>query len=371
MNHLRQMSIPPLAQWALWIALTMVVTGFLGLAVNPAFAALATDPIPNNRTVRMQKGSSTLTRDPRTITADNPTGDPMPTLTPENCVGIRNSIIEHDALTRVSGANVYKCIIEYSAPVSFRANATCAPPRPIETRHTACPNDPERLFTQTQTWTIAPHPTCEVAAGWVPATPSAEDCPPPVLGVPSGVTATAVSSSEIRVSWGVVPDALAYSLRRCIGATCDPMSQPALRCVQGLAQPHVTLGAGITVRYQVQASRTADCLGELSAPSTPVVSATTLTGTTPPPPPPPPPPTACAGRVCTVSWSHDGPVADGFRVVYGTNENELVRVIQVTPGTVRTTQVTMPAAGVWYFGVRAYIGANESAVSNIRVQTVQ
>lgn len=295
--------------------------------------------------------------------------------TQDACRIEKNARAMAEAVAKVTG-NPYtaqwKCQVEERDTWSYVATPTCPPPRAAETRQTTCPNDPARTFTQTQTWTIAPHPTCETPTGWTPATPSATDCPAPApqpLPAPSGVTATAVSTSEIRVAWNVVPDALAYSLRRCIGATCDPMAQPALRCVQGLTQPHVTLGAGVTVRYQVQSSRTADCT-DLGLPSTPIVAATTLT-TTPPPPPPPPPPTACTGRVCTVSWSHDGPVADGFRVVYGNSENELVHVVQVVPGSVRTTQVTMPSGGVWYFGVRAYIGANESAVSNIRVHTVQ
>lgn len=370
MMHLK---LPPLWQWALAIATVVVLSAMLGLLANPAFAALATDPIPNNRTVKMMKGSSTLTRDPRTITAQNPTGDVWsPALTPENCVPTRDALIRFDALTRQSGSNVYKCVIEYSAPVTFKANATCAPPRAPETRQVACPNDPSRLFTQTQTWTVAPAPTCEIAGGWVPATPTAEQCPPPQLAAPTGVTATPVSTSEIRVKWNVVPGAVAYSVRRCIGSSCDPMGFTALRCTQLLEQPHVTLPAGITVRYQVQASRTADCSGELGPPSTPVVSATTFTTTpTEPGPEPPAPPSACTGRVCEVTWTHDGPTADGFRVVYGRRETELTGAVQVVPGSVRRTTVTMPETGVWYFGCLAFIGANTSPVSNIIVRTVQ
>lgn len=246
---------------------------------------------------------------------------------------------------------------------------TCAPPRAPETQQVACPNNPERLFTQTRTWTVAPYPTCEIAGAWLPATPSATDCPPIQLPAPTGVQAAAVSTSEIRVQWNVVPDAVAYSLRRCIGATCDPLSVSRLLCTQSLTANHVTLGAGVTVRYQVEAARTSDCSGTLSNPSTPVVSATTFTTT--PDPEPEQPPTACTGLVCEVSWTHDGPAADGFRVVFGASSNELVRSVQVVPGSVRRTTVTMPAPGVWHFGCLAYIGANTSPVSNIIVRTVQ
>ena len=357
MNPLKRLTLP---QWLL----LGVVFAVLLLAMTSFAHAAAQEPPVEVTAVKLFKGSTII------AASDPKHARYVADFTPEACRFLKNAEKERDAAARTSGQATYNCQVEERTIVTFIPHPTCAPPRAPETRQEACPNDPARTFTQTQTWTIAPHPTCESPTGWVPATPSATDCPPLVLAAPSGVTATAVSTSEIRVSWNVVPDALAYSLRRCIGASCDPMAFTALRCVQGLTQPHVTLGAGVTVRYQVQASRTADCTGDLSQPSLPVVSATTLT-TTPPPPPPPPPPTACTGRVCTVSWAHDGPVADGFRVVYGTNANELVRVVQVTPGTVRTTQVTMPSAGIWHFGVKAYIGANESAVSNIRVHTIQ
>lgn len=355
------------------LAFLLMLGVMLWLAVmsRAAEAAVVQDPIPNNVSVRIMKGSSTLTRDPRTITADRPLGDPMPTLTTDNCVGIRNDIIRFDGLTRTTGANVYKCVVEYSAPVTFKANPTCPSPPPDQTRPGTCPAGTQGSWTQTGTTTYSAAPACAPTVTWRPVMPPEGACtptPPPALPAPTGVTATPVSTSEIRVRWGIVPDAVAYSLRRCIGVSCDPLAVPALRCVQGLEQSHVSLNPGITVRYQVQAARTADCSGELSLPSDPPVSATTLAT----PVPPEQQPSSCVGRTCTLRWSYSGtPPAEGFRVVYGRSATTLPGSKQFTGGSLTAGEVTLTEGGTWFFAVIAFGGGNDSPLSNIITLTVQ
>jgi hypothetical protein len=250
---------------------------------------------------------------------------------------------------------------------------TCAPPRAPVTQQTACPNDVTRTFTQTQTWTVAPYPTCEIAGAWLPATPSVTDCPPTQLPAPTGVEATAVSTSEIRVRWNVVPDAVAYSLRRCIGATCDPLSRTPLLCTQTLDGRHVTLNPGTTVRYQVEAARVADCSGELSAPSSPVVSATTLTST---PPDPQPEPTGTAG----LSWTPPTRNTDGsslsnlagYRISYGTTPEALTQTVQLANASLTAYTISGLVTGTYYFAVRAYTsGGTESVNSNVGSKIIQ
>ena len=81
-------------------------------------------------------------------------------------------------------------------------------------------------------------------------------------------------------------------------------------------------------------------------------------------------PRACTSRVCDVSWTPNGP-ADGFRIFYsridGTWANPPVQVA----GTVTRTNVTMPETGIFYFAVKAFVGANESPLSNVVVRDVQ
>lgn len=186
------------------------------------------------------------------------------------------------------------------------------------------------------------------------------------LPMPTGVVAKAESTATIKVSWNPVADAVAYSIQRCLGEGCTNFTQ--LSCIQALSRVHGALNPGTTVRYKVAGARDASCaqLGVLSG----IEQATTLTGTTPPPDPEQPP-SACTGTVCQLNWTHDDPVAEGFRVVYGRSATELTQVAQVTPGSARATELKMPTTGVWYFAVKAFAGGNESPVSNIVVRAVQ
>lgn len=288
--------------------------------------------------------------------------------TPEACRALLDQKWKEEAATRTTGTVTYKCAIEERTGIKFQQPVACPDPPPNQTRSGTCPAGTQGSWTQTGTTTYGTAPACAPTVTWRPVMPPEGACTPIApaeLPAPTGVTATPESTSVILVRWNVVPDAVAYSLRRCIGANCSSLTQ--LLCVQGLQQRHVTLGAGVTVRYQVAASRDANCgqVGALSG----IINATTFTTT--PEPEPEGPPTACTGRVCRVSWSHDGPAAEGFRIVYGRNENELTQVAQVTPGNVRNYELTMPATGVWYFGVLAFAGGNTSAISNIVVRTVQ
>jgi hypothetical protein len=82
-------------------------------------------------------------------------------------------------------------------------------------------------------------------------------------------------------------------------------------------------------------------------------------------------PVTCVNRICRLNWTHEGTPAEGFRLVYGPRADQLPGSVQVTPGTVRTGEVTVTAAGVWYFAVIAFGGGNDSPLSNIIPQTVQ
>lgn len=247
---------------------------------------------------------------------------------------------------------------------------TCPTPPPDQTKPGVCPANTQGSWTQTGTTTLGPPPACTPTVTWRPLTPPEGACapiPPPPLAAPAGVTATAVSTSEIRVSWNVVADALSYSLRRCIGATCTDLRQ--LICVQGLSQSHVTLPAGTTVRYQVLAARDAGCT-DVGAASV-IVNATTLVTT------PPPPPTV---GTATLSWtpptSNVGGSAltnlAGFRISYGADPDELVRTIQISSASATAYTIANLSPGTYYFAVRAYTSAGtESVNSNVASKVVQ
>lgn len=248
---------------------------------------------------------------------------------------------------------------------------TCPTPPPEETRPGTCPAGTEGSWTQTGTTTFGPAPACVPTVTWRPVTAPDGIChpvTPPPLPAPTGITATAQSTSVNLVRWNVVSDALSYQVKRCIvptgQTTCTELRN--LICTQILSQTHVTLPPGTLVRYQVAASRSANCAAPLGADSA-IVEARTLTT---PPPPEPTVPRACSSRVCDVSWTPNGP-ADGFRIFFSRTDGAWSNAPAQVAGSVTRTDVTMPETGIWYFAVKSFIGGTESELSNVVVRDVQ
>ena len=79
---------------------------------------------------------------------------------------------------------------------------------------------------------------------------------------------------------------------------------------------------------------------------------------------------APAPRTAILNWQHTG-ATEGFRVVYGTSATALPSTIQIANPTARTYTVTLPAAGTYFFAVKAYNSGLESDLSNVVSKTVQ
>lgn len=367
-----------------------------------------------------------------------------------------------DAPAKTRGQTRYVCRTDEAVTVIYGTAPTCAPPRAPIAEVVVCPSGTTGAYTRTKSWSAAPHPQCEIEGEWVPAAPSAEQCPPidtdndgvpdeadecptvpstepdgcpasppdpELLPAPADVRAQGASTSTIRVEWDAVAGASAYSLERCIGATCTTFSQ--LLCVTGLTGTHSSLPANLTARYRVRASRDAVCgtaagnLGEYSA----IASGTTLHA-------PAPTPVDCAvsawsawsagawsacstgqqsrtetrtrtvttqpangGTACpaltetrtvtqacsspavgTASLSWTPPTTNtngsslsnlaGYRISYGTSPDALPHTVQVANPSVTNYTIGNLAPGTWYFAVRAYTsGGNESAPSNVVSKT--
>lgn len=337
--------------------------------------------------------------------------------------------------TRTSGQIRYVCRTDEALTVQYGPNPTCpALPAP-QGRVVDCPAGYTGAYTQTLSYTRAPYPTCAIAGEWTPIEPPAGVCvpipiEPALLPAPANVRAQGISTSAIRVTWDAVTGASAYSLERCIGATCTGFSQ--LLCVPGLSGNHSGLPANLTARYRVRGSRDAACgsaagnLGEYST----IVSGTTLSA-------PAPTPVNCAvsawsawsagawstcsggqqsrtetrtrtvttqpangGTACpaltetrtatqacslpatgtaTLPWTApthntDGSVLTdlaGYRVVWGQDPNALTNVQQVGPA-VGTYTVTELSPGTWYLAVKAFSASGrESDLSAVRSKVVR
>jgi hypothetical protein len=75
-----------------------------------------------------------------------------------------------------------------------------------------------------------------------------------------------------------------------------------------------------------------------------------------------PAPPSAAGEI-GLRWA-GSPGAAGYRVLYGTSSGDLSRVVDVGNVT-RTTLAELSDCETWYFGVKAYNAAGESALSNV------
>jgi hypothetical protein len=346
-----------------------------------SFAHAAVESKSTHTTYQVRRGSTNL--------------PPAPTSEAE-CISRAHQAADTEGLTRESGANDFQCHKVLHVLTKFGPNRTCGDkPADLQEQRT-CPAGTVGTWLQDRVYTLQPYPDCWVLGEWTPSVPpdgmcapadsdgdgvpdQADECPtvhamtpngcpaspPEQLAAPTNVLAQGISTSSIRVTWDAVPGAAAYSLRRCIGATCEPMDRTQLMCTAATEAMHVTLPAGITVSYRVVASETAACsdLGEPSA----IAAGTTLSVT----------PTT---GIATLSWTPPTQNTDGtpitglagYRISYGQSANALAQTVQVAnPGATSYTVTSLPA-GVWYFAIRAYTSVGtQSDQSNIVSKSIQ
>ena len=111
------------------------------------------------------------------------------------------------------------------------------------------------------------------------ATTPAPDTIPP--GKPGTLTATAVSATEVDLSWGAASDNVGvtgYHIERCQGSGCSNFTEIGTTSGTGTAYKDLTTTAGTSYRYQVRAGDAAGNLGPYSDPAaatTPVPSGPT------------------------------------------------------------------------------------------------
>jgi len=185
----------------------------------------------------------------------------------------------------------------------------------------------------------------------VAATTQAADATPPTA--PSSLTATAVSASQINLSWTASTDNVGvagYRVERCLGVNCTTFAQVAAPTATSFSDAGLT--AATTYGYRV---RSTDAAGNLGAYS-PIASATTTQSadTTPP--------TAPSGLTATVvnatqvnlNWtaSTDNVGATGYRVerCQGANCTAFAQVAAPTGTSFGDTGL---AAATYSYRVRA------------------
>jgi YD repeat-containing protein len=147
----------------------------------------------------------------------------------------------------------------------------------------------------------------------VSATTSATDTQAPT--VPTGLSATAISSTQITLSWTASTDNVGvtgYRVERCSGINCSTFTQVATPA--GITFGDSGLTASTSYSYRVRA---ADAAGNLSGYSSTATATTqTTTDTTPPSAPTALSATALSGTQISIAWapSTDNVGVTGYRV---------------------------------------------------------
>lgn len=370
--------------------LTTLIRAIAATALLCAPFAHAAVTTATHTTYQVRRGSSNL--------------PPAPTSEAE-CIARAHAAAAIEGETREKGANDFQChkVLHVLAVFSPNPPPTCPDKPADEQRPQTCPAGTVGTWLQDKIWTLQPAPTCWVQDDWTPTEPPAGMCAPadsdadgvpdsmdecptvyastpngcpatppepeptPLLRAPTSITATGISTSDIRVEWGQVSGSNAYSLERCIGATCTTFSQ--LVCTQSFRVTHSHLPADLTARYRVRASRDTTCsatagnLGEYSA----IVNGTTL-GAEPEP----------TGEA-SLSWTPPTQNTDGsaltdlagYRIHYGLAPGELTQTVLIAyPGWTRYTIESL-TPGTYYFAVRAYTaGGTESEASNVTSKVI-
>ncbi|HEY5807776.1 MAG TPA: fibronectin type III domain-containing protein, partial [Povalibacter sp.] len=60
----------------------------------------------------------------------------------------------------------------------------------------------------------------------------------------------------------------------------------------------------------------------------------------------------------------------GYRVLYGTSASALNQTVELANPSLTSYVVDQLAPGTWYFAVKAYTSAGESAASNVASKTI-
>ena len=195
------------------------------------------------------------------------------------------------------------------------------------------------------------------------ATTLADTTPP---SAPSGLTATAASSTQINLSWTASTDNVAvtgYQIQRCQGAGCTTFAQIAAPAGTGTTYIDTGLTPSTSYSYQIIAT---DAAGNPSLPSN-AGTATTLAG--PPAAPSGLTATAASATQINLSWTNNATNQSGFKVERSPDNVTFAQI--GTTGATTTVYSDNPLAAVtlYYYRVRATNGSGDSGYSNVASAT--
>jgi glucose/arabinose dehydrogenase len=203
------------------------------------------------------------------------------------------------------------------------------------------------------------------------ATLTARGTSPSPPAPPTGLTANAVSSTQINLSWtDASANETGFRIERCRGAGCTNFAQISTAGANATTVNDTGLIASTRYRYRVRAYNATgnSAYGNLA-------EATTQAATTIPAAPTGLTASVVSGRI-NLSWNDNSNNENGFRidrcvVSNGACVGTPVQVGQVSVGVNTFANTTVTAGTTYGFGVRAFNTAGNSAYSNGVLVTAQ
>ena len=190
--------------------------------------------------------------------------------------------------------------------------------------------------------------------------------PPPIPAPPTGLGATATSSSAINLSWtDAATNEDGFKIERKTGAGAFVQIATVGPNVTTFADSGLT--ATTAYSYQVRAYNTG---GDSTYSNT--ATATTLTA----PPPIPAPPTglgatATSSSAINLSWTDAATNEDGFKIERKTGAGAFVQIATVGPNVTTYADSGLTASTAYSYQVRAYNTGGDSTYSNTATATTQ
>src|SRR6266540_583665 len=188
---------------------------------------------------------------------------------------------------------------------------------------------------------------------------------PSAPAAPSNLAATAVSSSQINLSWtdnATTEDG--FQIERCSGAGCTAFTQIATVGPNVTTYSNTGLAASTSYSYRVRANNGAGSSGYSN-------TATATTSLTAPAAPTNLLATAVSSSQINLSWTDNATTEDGFQIerCSGAGCTAFTQIATVGPNVTAYSNTGLAASTSYSYRVRANNGAGSSAYSNTATAT--
>lgn len=192
----------------------------------------------------------------------------------------------------------------------------------------------------------------------------------PAPAAPTGLSATAISSSQINLAWtDNANNETSYSVERCTGAGCTNFAQISSLAANATSYQNVNLGSSTTYRYRVLALNGGTTSGYSN-----IAEATTQAAATVPAAPTGLGATAVSSSQINLAWTDNANNETGYsveRCAGATCTNFVAIASLAANATAYQNNTGLSPSTTYRYQVRATNGAGPSGYSNIAAATTQ